>query len=277
MTTSAFSSALLSAAARAAHLLVDDEPHILVDSYAQPIVESQDPKPLGFHHAYPSEPVLAGARLSTVVRSAFAENRLEESGCRQYVVLGAGLDTSALRVATRLEANTFHVDTPDTLEWRRSVLEDAKVRPAGIDVPHDFASGDLLSALAAAGLDPRVPTFVSWLGVTMYLRDTVVRNVIQNLALLAAGSELVADAILPEIDRDDAGNRYAHAVSKVAGEGGEPWRTTVDRDELRTWLSRAGWRTMEVVDDHEAVPPALDARQDALQPRRLAILAHARR
>jgi methyltransferase (TIGR00027 family) len=180
-------------------------------------------------------------------------------------------------VATPLEVATFHVDTPAALGWRRSVLADAKVPSAGVDVPHDLTSGDLLTALASAGFDPREPTFVSWLGVTMYLPDTFARNVIQQLTFLAPGSELVADAILPEAARDEAGNAYAQAVSTVTGANGEPWLTTVDHAELRTWLIEAGWPTAEIIDEYDAIPTNPDPRQDALQPRRLAVLAHARR
>src|SRR5438067_13063 len=87
--------ALMAAAARAAHLIVDDEPWIFADTLAYTILGEQAEELLSYHRRNGSHLVLSSARAAVVTRSRFAEERLAASGVDQYVILGAGLDTSA--------------------------------------------------------------------------------------------------------------------------------------------------------------------------------------
>lgn len=269
-------SALMSAAARAAHLEVDRAPYLFEDRYAPALVEALGDEPLTYHRRFPTEPVLVGARVSTALRSRFAEERLASSDASQYVVLGAGLDTSALRAAPGLAV--FEVDRPGVLEWRRAGFEaarlDAPDRTRQVAV--ELGREPLLPALLAAGLDPERRAFVSWLGTTMYLDEPAVRQTLGELAALAPGSEVVADHVLPATLRDDAGRAYARAVSAAAGAGGEPWRWSPGPVELRALLTTCGFDAITTLPDADAVDTAAWRRTDHLRPMRLIGLVHAR-
>ncbi len=109
------------------------------------------------------------------VRSRFAEDRLTKAyaaGVRQYVVLGAGLDTFAWR-NPHAGLRVFEVDHPATQTWKRRLLGRAEVQtPTGlIYAPIDFEAQTLDQGLADAGFDPGQPAFFSWLGVVMYLTE----------------------------------------------------------------------------------------------------------
>ncbi len=68
--------ALTAAAARAAHLIVDDEPAIFADRLAGAMLGERAAELIGFHRAHGTHPVLAGARAQVTCRSRYAEDRL---------------------------------------------------------------------------------------------------------------------------------------------------------------------------------------------------------
>lgn len=265
----------MSAAARAAHVLVDSPPHLFVDDGARRVCESAgSPSPLDFHLAHPGEPVLAAARLSAAARSAYTEQRLLRSGIAQYVVLGAGLDTSGARVPDACDV--WYVDLPGVLAWRSALLESAGVPDSGVAVPVDLSVHEPLPALVHAGLRPDAPVFVAWLGVSMYLDADAVRRTFASLGTLASGSELVFDHILPPAGRDAAGAAYARAVGAAVGAQGEPWRCTPTTGELGSWLDAGGWSTVETVGEARSLPQGFWDRSDALRPMELVSFTYAR-
>ncbi|HEV7647803.1 MAG TPA: hypothetical protein VGP26_06565 [Actinophytocola sp.] len=74
----------------------------------------------------------------------------------------------------------------------------------------------MLECLLGAGFDPTRPAFVGWLGVSMYLGLPAIERVLAAVGTLPPGTELVADHMLPEPDRDEAGNAYVSAVAPNA-------------------------------------------------------------
>ncbi|WP_326834239.1 SAM-dependent methyltransferase [Amycolatopsis rhabdoformis] len=261
--------ALTAAAARAAHLIVDAGPKIFVDEFAAPLLGDRADELLAYHRHRGDHPVLAGARTQVLCRSRYAEARLGE--LTQCVVLGAGLDTFAHRAPA---IRVFEVDLPHTQEWKRRQLAGSGLtEPASRTfVPLDLATGDLVEALVNHGFDLARPTLVTWLGVTMYLGEAAITRTLRAVAGLAPGTRLVADYFLPARLRDDAGAQYADAVSAVAAQGGEPWRSCFSPDELTELLRANGFTTVRHVHqrDHDVWP-----RPDALRPAELSVLADA--
>jgi methyltransferase (TIGR00027 family) len=112
-------------------------------------------------------------RALLAVRSRVAEDALAAcvgNGVRQYVVLGAGLDTFGLR-NTNAALRVFEVDHPQTQGSKRPLVgQEGLAVPSTLTfVPVNFEHQQLEAELLAAGLDPAQPTFFSWLGVTPYL------------------------------------------------------------------------------------------------------------
>lgn len=102
---------------------------------------------------------------------------------RQVVVLGAGLDTRAARLA-REGVRFFEVDQPASQADKRERL--ARVDGYPIDaatyVACDFEHHDFLDALLEAGFDTTAPAFVVWEGVTPYLTERAVRATFHRIA-----------------------------------------------------------------------------------------------
>lgn len=195
--TTAFRAAI----ARARHQLIDS-PKVFDDPLALRILGRDTALELERLGRRGDNPYMRGVRASLVVRSRIAEDALHEAvarGATQYVVLGAGLDTFALRSpypADRLRV--FEVDHPATQSWKRQMLASAGlVAPAHLHwVPVNFGRQSVSETLLGAGFDSARPAFFSWLGVTMYLPPEVTLATLEELRGLArAGGGIVFDVL----------------------------------------------------------------------------------
>ncbi|WP_433444828.1 class I SAM-dependent methyltransferase [Nonomuraea sp. CA-141351] len=265
----------MAAAARAAHLIVDDEPRIFADTLAQPLLAGRADEAIGYHRASGDHPILAGARAAAVTRSRYAEDRLAESAPDQYVILGAGLDSFAYRAE---KTRVFEVDHPATSRWKRELLAEAGIPLPGTVsfVAVDLENEPLTEQLVAGGFDPSRRAFVSWLGVSMYLTREAIGRTLGLFTTLAPGTELVLDYLVPEELRDEAGRQYAQAIAGAAAQGGEPWVSFFSPEEMAALLGAYGFEVVEQVSQRDSVDPALWDRGDALHPSGLAFFAHAK-
>ncbi len=273
--------ALLSAAARAAHLTVDGEPALFLDTLAERVLGSVGAEMIRYHREQGGHPILVNARVSATVRSRFAETALRaalDRGVDQYLLVGAGLDTFGARSELARRLLVVEVDHPDTQRWKRHRLTESDVdvpdtvRYVELDLTHD----SVFDRVVEAGLDPLRPVFVSWLGGLPYFRQSELHRVLADLARLSPSSELVADYHVPPRWRDARAELYVRAVSAVASDGAEPWRSTFTPDGVAALL---GSHTFGVVADHSeraAVPAGLWERRDELVPGSLVRLVHAR-
>ena len=190
--------ALMIARQRAAHQVLDHG-SILKDPFAMTILGEDENDVLQFATAHPLASI---GRLFTAARSRIAEDALSravERGLRQIVILGAGLDTFALRNPhSAREILVYEVDHPATQEWKRQRLADAEIAlpPWLVFVPVDFEREDLGEKLLAAGLQQNSPAFFSWLGVVPYLTDEAIGRTLDYIASVE-NSEVVFDYMEP--------------------------------------------------------------------------------
>ena len=232
--------------ARAAHLLLDDDPKIFQDPLAFSLsgVESEAAL-LAIHGATHAdlarrvtpEPAQARARYLryfrafATLRQRYTEEALGqalERGVAQYVILGAGLDSFAYRRRDLAGVvRVFEVDHAATQQWKRVRLQELHIAlPSNLTfVPLDFERQTLADGLLAGGHRPELPTFFSWVGVTMYLTEAAVFETLRYVASLAPGSEIVFQYVLPAALLDDEGRQLlAHIQTNVAAQG-EPFVT----------------------------------------------------
>jgi methyltransferase (TIGR00027 family) len=147
--------ALGSARARAAHQVID-KGDIFADPAAIRILgtsESELRESLG---PMADDPKFPAMRLFMAGRSRFAEDNLRravDAGVRQYVVLGAGLDTFATRNPyAHMGLKVFEVDHPATQAWKRDMLSQNNLTATAIFTPVDFERQDLVEELKRAGM-----------------------------------------------------------------------------------------------------------------------------
>ncbi len=183
---------------RAAHQLLDHG-SILHDPFAMKILREDERDVLQFATAHPQASI---GRLFIAARSRIAEDALSravERGVRQIVILGAGLDTFALRNPHRAhEIRIYEVDHPATQAGKLDRLAEAQIAlpPWLVFVPVDFEQDDLGEKLAAAGFQQNSPAFFTWLGVVPYLTEDAIGRTLEFLASIQ-NSEVVFDYMEP--------------------------------------------------------------------------------
>jgi len=273
--------AMTAAAARAAHLIVDQAPFIFADTCATAVLGEHADELIGYHREHGNHPILSAARGQVICRSRYAEDRLDAAvsrGVRQYVMLGAGLDTFAYRSPLAATVRVFEVDHPATQAWKRSALAAAGVSVPGsaVFVPADLAVDSLSDALRAGGFAFGEPAVISWLGVLMYLDRDAIGKTLAGLSDCASGTELITDYMLPHELRDEAADQYVELVGPAAAEHGERWLSFFTPTEVGGLLARHGFGATAHVSQRDAVPAALWQRTDALRPIDLSVIACAR-
>jgi methyltransferase (TIGR00027 family) len=187
------------AMSRAAHQLFD-HPKVLEDPVALAILGPGGENEVRSRRGRFFTALSRHLRAFLVARSRVAEDALAQAvsrDVRQYVILGAGLDTFAYRNPyPAAQLRVFEVDHPATQAWKRQLLAAAGIAlPEGLTfVPVNFESQSLAEALRSAGFQAGERTFLSWLGVTMYLSREVVMDTLRWVAhSLPYGSGIVFD------------------------------------------------------------------------------------
>jgi methyltransferase (TIGR00027 family) len=269
------------AVSRAAHQLLD-EPRVLEDRIALAIVGAAAvagirAAPLRFR-----VPPARHLRAFLVARSRVAEEALEQAlrrGVRQYVVLGAGLDTFAYRNPyPAADLRVFEVDHPATQAWKRRQLEAAGIAPPESlrFVPVDFESELLQERLASGGFRADAPAFFSWLGVSMYLTRQAVLGTLGYVASLPRGSGIVFDYALPPASMSLVRRLAMRALLQRVAAAGEPWKTFFEPRELTRELQALGFALLEDLGPEELNARFFRDRTDGLRTGGLGRVMHAR-
>ncbi len=256
---------------RAAHMLIDGEPKILVDPVSPRLFDAAVLEGMRADPGRLRTPGALALRSHVVLRSRFAEDRMRDAharGVRQCVMLGAGLDTFACRQpAWAREMEILEVDHPASGRFKRARLE-----AAGIDVPPNvrFVPCDLEAellgeALRASPFDPGRPAVVAMLGVLVYLSGETADAVLRWAGGLAPGSEMVFTCSPPHAERGDGGALAARAAAL-----GETWRTRWGPGELRPKLEASGFAWWDFPAPELLARLYYQGRTDGLEPPRRA-------
>ena len=249
---------------RAAHQLID-KPPVLDDPVAMRLVGEGYPRLM----ERAMHPVGRDFRGFMAARSRYAEDRLGDAvanGVRQYVVLGAGLDTFAYRnpfPALRV----FEVDFPATQVWKRSMLEKAAIAlPSNlVFVALDFEHQTLAEGLVKGGLEMHKPAYFSWLGVVPYLTLNAFRATLSVVAQMPAGSAVSFDyAVAPET-LSPIGRMAFDRLSERVAAAGEPFRLFFAPEDLEAEIRRAGFQRIEQVDSTRLNELYFNNRADGLK------------
>ena len=119
--------AVSAAALRAWHTLAGEEPKIFRDEFALPLTGMAEAEVVALGRRVP-----AASASTCILRSRFTEDRLAAARERlgQYVVLGAGLDSYALRMGDGLGTlAVFEVDDPPFQVWKLQRIQELGLTP----------------------------------------------------------------------------------------------------------------------------------------------------
>jgi methyltransferase (TIGR00027 family) len=243
--------ALATAYLRAAHQLLDAPPRILEDPVVVRLLGKDASRTIYKAVNRYRSPEAGALRSHVVLRSRFAEDRLAAAvprGVTQYVILGAGFDTFALRQPKWAQSlKIVEVDHPGTQTVKRSFL--AK---AGLDMPSntsfahvDFERESLLDGLRRHHISLKEPTFFSWLGVTMYLNEEAIDAALHSMAAFPSGSEVVLTFLRPPDTRSRKAAEASFRLADRVASAGEPFVSHFKPKDISAKLVSAGFSKVE--------------------------------
>jgi methyltransferase (TIGR00027 family) len=265
---------------------------LISDPYAQLFLEAagdgiwqmylNDELPAEFTDVDPQfEDRMQAMRGYTACRTKFFDEYFvtaARDGIRQAVILAAGLDSRAWRLAWPGGCVIYEIDQPKVLAFKTGTLESHGVSPIashvsiGIDLRLDWPT-----ALAQAGFDASVPTAWSAEGLLPYLTAEAQDLLFDRIQSLSApGSRVAVEAFTNEFfsaesfaRREEQTELYRAAAVKLGGkditESGNLLYEQ-ERTEVSDWLQAHGWTvtTATNADDlmaanNRTAPAGLDA------------------
>jgi len=217
---------------------------VIDDPYAWRMLP-RDRKRLAAAWRYPGVRQLAardrsfpGLAARTLFFDTFVRDALDD-GLRQVVILAAGYDSRAWRLA-RPGVTFFEVDQPATQEDKRARAPGGGPVYVSADVTHPGLGDELI----AAGYRTQEPTAFIAEGLVIYLTEEDVVALLTRLAdLSATGSRLAVSFETGFSDRPIA-RRLANAYYRRSG---ELWRFRLHPEEAPSFLSDTGWAFDDVL------------------------------
>ncbi|MGW5496985.1 SAM-dependent methyltransferase [Streptomyces olivaceoviridis] len=185
--------------------------------------------------------------LRTRVFDDFLQDCAHRDGIRQLVLLGAGLDTRALRLDWPVGCVVYEVDRSDLFAFKQDVLGAMGVRPAVGDhqVVADLES-NWARRLRAAGFDPVRPT--AWVieGVIPYLPAPVERGLLATVSALSVPGSAIAYEILQAQDtaKIRENSLYGQTKQKMGVHLSGLFSDDTRPDSARA-LAETGWEVSE--------------------------------
>ncbi|MEK7323912.1 MAG: SAM-dependent methyltransferase, partial [Chloroflexota bacterium] len=188
-------------------------------------------------------------------RKRYIDDKLLEAvsaGIQAVVILGAGLDTRAYRLAALGATPVFEVDLPENTAYKRAKLQELyRGVPAHVVlVPLDFEGQDLASGLASQGYRAEYKSFFIWEAVTQYLSQAGVQKTLSFLAQAKTGSRLVFTYVRK--DFIDGTARYGlDALYEVYRVKRPLWRFGLEPKQVAAFLEQYAWKELEQAGSQE--------------------------
>ncbi|MBM4306905.1 MAG: class I SAM-dependent methyltransferase [Deltaproteobacteria bacterium] len=271
---------------RAIHLLYDN-PIIFEDPFAIKLISSGSRRILNswilrrlLALRYPWGRYCLG---EIVARNRYSEDQLEKAiarGIKQYVIIGAGLDSFALRRRDLEEhLKIFELDHPTTQRVKKERLDKLNINlPKNLEfVPIDFEKDTIAKALGQSSYLHQLPAFFSWMGTVNYLTRGAIFKTLRSLTSFSApGSEIIFDyPILDEL-LDPSELRRIKQIRRFTKRCGEPWITSFDPIALPIEMKELGFTLIENLSPHEQKIKYFKNRKDGLTTLEATYFAHFR-
>jgi methyltransferase (TIGR00027 family) len=173
------------------------------------------------------------ALLSVVTRSRIT----------QVVILGAGMDTRAFRLAWPPSVTVFEVDRGEVFEHKETVLEKLRARAACVrKVVPSNSHRAVTASLVKSGLDPRKRSAVL-IGDLLYRNAATAEALLRDVTAISANGGWIGFALPSEQTLRSA--FMTPFLKKLEAIGLPSWQFGVDEPDA--WLATYGWVARSVV------------------------------
>jgi methyltransferase (TIGR00027 family) len=159
------------------------------------------------------------------VRTKYLDDMLERqinSNVRQVVILGAGLDTRAVRKAAA-GVRYFEIDDRETLSFKQACYEENEIEADATFIPGNYVTDGLIELLKQNDFEFDAPTYVIWEGNTMYLPMPNITGILTELRAhvprLRLSFDYMSEAVVTMTTGDPAITRLVESFASM----GAPW------------------------------------------------------
>jgi methyltransferase (TIGR00027 family) len=179
--------------------------------------------------------------VGVAIRTRFFDDRLLDAcaaGCRQVVLLAAGLDTRAFRLDWPDGVELFEVDLPELFAFKEPVLAAQNASPkCDRRVVLADLRDDWPTRLVTAGFDPDRSTIWIAEGLLVYLSNDAAARLLGDVGDLSApGSQLSFDDASPGRAAAPGKAECMVGMEEIA----EMWKGGLEEDSAK-WLDQRGW------------------------------------
>jgi methyltransferase (TIGR00027 family) len=178
-------------------------------------------------------------------RTKYFDDMLERqilSGCRQVVLLGAGLDTRAVRKPTT-GVTYFEIDDAATLKMKQACYEEQGIRANVKFIPGNYVTDGLIAMLQESHFDFDLPTYLIWEGNTMYLplesTKRIMAQLREHLKHFRLSFDYMAEAVIAKTTGDPGITSLVESFANM----GAPWLSGIR--EIQTLADEIPLRVIE--------------------------------
>jgi methyltransferase (TIGR00027 family) len=252
----------------AAQRALADREKLIDDPYAEPLVRAVGvdffTRVLDGDVTFADiEPVFTVRRAaeSMAVRTRFFDQLFLDAaatGVRQAVILAAGLDARAYRLAWPDGTVVYEVDQPEVIEFKATTLAGVGAKPTAtrrtvaIDLREDWPK-----ALVDNGFDPTQPTAWSAEGLLIYLPPEAQDKLFDNITALSAPGSMLATEHIPDMSgfSDERAQQMSERMKQI---GSDIEMTDLiydgERSDVVEYLTSSGWEvsTLPMREAHES-------------------------
>ena len=252
---------------RALHVQADAKPLVFEDEIGLKLIAPPDD-----WQQRPDMKFTKRLRASIIARARFIEDLIIEQsiqGIRQYVILGAGLDTFAQRrpgIASKLQI--YEIDQLNTLVWKQQrLIELGFGVPDYLHfVPVDFETSSWWEQLLKAGFDTNRPAVVACTGVSLYLTKEAITSTLNQIAIFMSGSMLAMTFYLPMELIDEEDKPLMEMSIKGASASGTPMISFFEPNEILALAREAGFKEAKTLSTKDMEQLYFADRTDQLLP-----------
>ncbi len=170
------------------------------------------------------------AKEAVKLRTRYLDDVLEAriaEGCRQVVILGAGLDTRAIRKRAPGVAY-FELDDGATLDFKKARFDEHGLDADVTFIPANYVAEDWIGLLEAHQFDSGLPTHFIWEGNTMYLPLVEVMRVLVRLREHVPQSTVALDYLSEKVITKSTGDPALCALVEYFARLNAPWITGIE-------------------------------------------------
>ena len=216
---------------------------------------------------------LAPISPAVYTRARFGEDCVEAAvgqGVQQYVIVGAGYETFAMRRRDLMARLTvYELDQPATQEAKRERMRKARIpTPEGLRyIATDLNAETLHDALRRAGFDASRRTLFSWFGVTYYLGRDAIRETLESIAeRMAPGSSVMFDYLADPLWTPAAWRSLQERCADFVARRGEPWVSSFHPAEIPDLLAGIGYSEISNLEPDQIEGKYFSANADFVYP-----------